>query len=636
VSEVLDYLDSKNIDYRVAPGSNVRTTCFFHGEEGEAKTGRLYIRVDDEAEVRGLFWCHVCEAKGSLNRIKSHFGDPIDTDTLPFGKKVQIFQAAAEYYSAALTKDDEALDYLLNERNLSPETIADLGLGAADGKLHDHLMSAEFSLEDIRSTGLVNSRGEDFFHPGTVTIPYFDQNNCVQIRGRILGATKNKYKTPPSQRPYLYNIDTMIDTNEVILCEGEFDAMLLCELGYNAIGVPGVRTFKENWVKFFSEMKRVYICFDTDEPGVDAAAKLASLLGSKAKIINLPKPASGVDVDVSEYFKSVGFDAAGFDLLLRKARSGNLVRVAEAFEAWLDREGNPDLKGLITGYAKLDAIIKPGMLPGQLAVFLARTGSGKTLQMVNFMHRMIVAKPDIKILFVSLEQTANEWYDRARRLQGFYNPELRPDINLNEATMGFYADNLIMTEKNRMSMEEFRSAIRQASEELEGPIDLVVVDYLGYWARAFKGEPYVRTSDAVMGLKEVAKEEELVVFSPHQVNRGSQPGTMIKTSDARESGVVEETADFLFAIEKPEAEVDIKTATGELNLHVLKSRHGGVGTRIEMMFAPTSLAVVPKLDDLYDSRFLRQAALEVRWRAQGTYEFETVLRNHREQKQELF
>lgn len=961
MSEVLDYLASKNIDYRVAPNSNVRTTCFFHEEEGEPHTGRLYIRVDDNDEVPGLFFCHVCEEKGSLNKIKKHFGDPIDNETIPQGKKVQIFQAAADYYAANLINDQKAMDYLLDERNLSPETINELQLGAADGDLLNHLLLMEFTKEDIRATGLVNGQDEDFFQQGTVTMPFFRQNSCIQIRGRVLEATKNKYRTPPGQKAILYNTDVMLDANEVILTEGEFDAMLLHDLGYKAIGVPGVRSFKEDWGRFFSEMKRVYICFDTDEPGRDGAARLAAYLGPKARILELPRPQTGQDTDVSDYLKSVDYDPAGFDLLLKKARSGSLVRVEDAYEAWLDREGNPDLQGLLTGYAKLDSIIRPGLLPGQLAVFLARTGSGKsqpivtemptpnghrklgdltvgdhvfgsdgkptkvtgvfdrgvldtyrvhfsdhsyldvgadhiwtveyqsgkrhtdrkrknlttselmqedlkkgrawryriplcgqveyeartvlfdpyvmgailangsfggtslvlttndqeisdrvglyeslrditsagyanrfiihdgkrrlrelgldglksadkfipdvyltgsvdqrisllqglmdgdgssranqgrsatlyhttserladgvielvnslggtasknfkwrkgchegvvnimlppevqqffssrknltvdksyktgprraivriehvgqdehrcisveaedslylgngsyvvthnTIQMVNFMHRMIKVKPDLKCLFLSLEQTANEWYERARRVQGFYDPNLHPDFGLNEETIGFYRDNLLMVEKNRVSMEEFRATIRQAKEEFESDLDLIVVDYLGYWSRAFKGEPYVRTSDAVMALKEVAKEESVAILSPHQVNRGSKPGTKIQTSDSRESGVVEETADFLLAIEKPLEEMNAQTAQGVLNLGILKSRHGGVGATVEMIFAPTSLAVVPQIDEIYGGEFYRQAQNEVKWRAQGEYNFEKVLERH--------
>lgn len=629
MSEVLDYLASKNIDFRVAPNANIRTACFFHGEEGEAKDGRLYIKVDEDAEVPGLFFCHVCEEKGSLNRIKRHFGDAVDTDAVPAGRKTQILQAAAEYYASCLESNPKALSYLMDERNLSPETIKELTLGVSDGGLLSHLLMMEFAKEDIRSTGLVTSRDEEFFPKNTITIPYFVQNSCVQVRGRVLDTNKNKYRTPAGQRAFLYNTDTMLDVNEVILCEGEFDAMTLHELGYNAIGVPGVRSFKDDWVKFFAEMKRVYICFDTDEPGMDGAARLAGILGPKAKIIELPRPASGMDTDVSDYLESVSFDTSGLDLLLKKARSGSLVRVEDAFEAWLDREGNPDLKGLETGYSKLDSIIRPGMLPGQLAIFLAKTGTGKTIQMVNFMHRMIAIKPDLKILFLSLEQTSNEWFDRARRIQGFYDTSLHPDVDLNERTVHFYRNNMMMVEKNRVSMEEFRAVIRQSKEEFEDDLDMVVVDYLGYWARAFKGEPYVRTSDAVMALKQVAKEESFVIFSPHQVNRGAQPGTKIKVTDSRESGVVEETADFLFAIEKPLEEMNAHTAQGALSLEILKSRHGGVGSSIDMIFAPTSLAVVPVIDDLYGDEYKRQAQQEVKWRQQGEYDFHKVLERHR-------
>ena len=631
MSEVLEYLASKDVEYRVAPNSNVRTTCFFHDSSREPHEGSLYIRYEQEADQPpGLFFCHVCHAKGSLNTIKRHFGDDPDADAIPQGQKVRILQAAAEFYANQLTESPKAIEYLLNERGISPETLNELQLGVATGDgLLNHLLLMEFKIEDIRTTGLINSRDEEFFPANTITIPYRFQNSVVQIRGRVLDATKNKYRTPPGQQAILYNIDSMLETNEVILTEGEFDAIILHELGYNAIAVPGTQSFKEEWAKYFTEMKRVFICFDTDEPGQDGAARLAAFLGSKARIIELPRPQSGLDIDLSDYLQSMEYDTSGFDLLLKKARTGSLVRVEDAFDNWMDREGNPNLKGLETGYSKLDSIIKPGLLPGQVAIFLARTGTGKTIQMVNFMHRMIQHKPDIKILFLSLEQTANEWFDRARRLQGFYDPELAPEFGLNESVIDYYKDNLLMVEKNRVDMEEFRAVVRQAREEWDGQLDLIVVDYLGYWARAFKGEPYVRTSDAVMALKQLAKEEEVVIISPHQVNRGSQPGTKIKTSDSRESGVVEETADFMLAIEKPIEEMNASTAQGTLSLEILKSRHGGVGTSIEMIFAPTSLAVVPRIDDLYSDEFYRQAQNEVKWRAQGEYDFEKVLERHR-------
>lgn len=482
--------------------------------------------------------CHVCEASGSLNKIKRHFGDFIGEDEASKGRKVQVLIAAADYYYDCLTKDSESLSYLTDKRGLSVEAIERFKLGVSDGKLNDHLLMNGFKIEDIRASGLVWDTGRDFFGAGNIMIPYFDQGKCVQIRGRDRTAVKNKYKTPPGQPVLLFNTDTLMEGEEVILTEGEFDAMILEDLGYSAIGVPGAKLFQAEWIKFFSAARRVYICFDSDPPGVDGAEKVSAILGAKARIVKMPEASPGESkVDPTEYVVGLGNGKDAFDLLLRSSRSGHIIRVEDAFEAWLDREGNSGLTGLKLGIEKLDAVIKPGLLPGQLMIPLARTGSGKSIAAINIMQRMIEVNPEVKILFISLEQTRNEWFERARRIHGFYHGDLDIATELNQSTINFYRNNLLMVDKNRLTIDELRTCIRQSEDELGDKIAMVVVDYLGYWARAFKGEPYVRTTDAVMGLKEVAKDTELVIFSPHQVNRGSQPGMDIKMNDARESVV---------------------------------------------------------------------------------------------------
>ncbi len=630
MTDVYDYLLSKDLELHPAPNLNVRTSCFFHEEEGPAHEGRLYIKVDPDAEVPGLFFCHRCEAKGSLNRIKYHFGDKVDDEDIFKGRKIQVYNEACDYYFNKLDKD--ALSYLMDGRGLSLELIEQNKLGVAKEGLNSHLLSLNFTIDEIQSTGLVWDTGKDFFNDGTIIIPYFDQGECVQLRGRDRKAKKNKYKTPPGQAGLLFNTDTLHDAEEVIITEGEFDALVLEDLGYNAVGVPGSRAFKGEWGRFFSEARRVYVAFDNDDAGREGSESVASHLGAKARIVEMPRHEPGKPkVDITHYFIEQGNRKEDFDHLLRISSTGVLIRVEDAFSAWLDREGNPNLKGLQLGYETLDKIIAPGMLQGQVGIFLARTGSGKTVMMINFMQRIIMANPKTNILFVSLEQTRNEWYERARRIHGFYNDRLLPETTLNTATIDYYKDNLMMVDKNRLTLDELRVCIRQTEDELGAKLDLVVVDYLGYWSRGFKGEPYVRTSDAVMALKEVAKDAEVVIISPHQVNRGSAPGTNIKVSDARESGVVEETADFLLSIMNADATPGVSTGsyTGDVKMIILKSRHGGLGAEIDIKFAPTSLAMVPANDNLFDPKYLQRALDEINWRNAGEYVYSKVLERHR-------
>ena len=83
------------------------------------------------------------------------------------------------------------------------------------------------------------------------------------------------------------------------LTEGEFDAILLEQLGINAVGVPGASTFRDDWRWLFVG-NDVRIIFDADKAGTDSALAVERLLRTVAErvaIVKLPD-----DHDVSSLF----------------------------------------------------------------------------------------------------------------------------------------------------------------------------------------------------------------------------------------------------------------------------------------------------------------------------------------------
>jgi replicative DNA helicase len=115
---------------------------------------------------------------------------------------------------------------------------------------------------------------------------------------------------------------------------------------------------------------------------------------------------------------------------------------------------------------------------------------------------------------------------------------------------------------------------------------------------------YEKVSNAVMQLKAMAKAAKVVVFSPSQVNRSAVEGKPIDLDDARDSGAIEETADFMFSIFRPDEALnpsgEDKTLqpSGTLRLTLLKSRHGGKDRVISLKFDMLHLSVVEEKDPL--------------------------------------
>lgn len=587
--DIENYLRSKGCDPKPAPPDEIHMLCFFH-DEPPGKRGRLYVNVADQ-EPPGLFNCFKCGESGALNKIRKHFGDPpLNTEEGGFqsdeGRKAhrEILQEAAAYYQKCLESNTEAMRYLQVERGLTEETISRHQLGWADGTLKLHLAKKGFSNEDIMSTGLMTKGQSDFLY-GHIAIPYHNLGSVIQIRGKEIGG---KYLTPSGQKASLFNLDALRGSDEVLITEGEFDALALEQQGYAAVGVPGAVSWQKHWTERFENVKRAYIVFDNDETGRRGSERLAVELGAKARIIHMPEAAPGQPkMDPSEFFVS-GHSKDDFEVLLRKSRGGNLLTVWDARDEWLEMQ---NVSGLPLGYDNIDAHIQPGLLPGQLLIWLAKTGAGKTILLLNFIHQMTQANPEFKALFVSLEQTRSEWMERARRIYRFHNPQAG-DLDV----LNYYADHLMITDKNRMTMEEMEDAVDEFELAQGKKPDVVFVDYLGYFARSFSGEGYERTSAAVMELKGFAKDHRLVVAAPHQVSRMVKFGEEMEADVGRESGVVEETADFLFGLWSKDMRKGLtenEKRSGEVVLKILKSRHGGVGSSATMKFCKHSLVMLP-------------------------------------------
>lgn len=631
---VLDYLNAKGVAYKPAGPYNVHATCFFHGED-PSKRGRLYINVDPNMSPPGLFLCHVCGEEGALNKIRKHFGDPwLDDDgnesvkgatKIASVQSLAVLKAAAEYYQDALCDAPEPFEWLRTKRGLTAETIGNHMLGWADGKLGSHLKSRGFTAKEIANCNLIKSDGTDFL-VNRITIPYLVNGHVMQIRGKDMDG---KYFTPPGDTVRPYNIDAARDAKMVILTEGELDALVLEQLGYNAVGVPGAQAWQDEWNGYLSEAKKIYACFDRDESGAKCYERVSKSLGARLRQILMPLAGPNEKKnDPSEWIAVKGHTAEDFAALIADATTTLVVDVKEAHAEWLKMEGNPVKNRISIGFPSLDLMIDGGIQNGQVVVLLARTGTGKTISLVNMFHNILQNDPGKKILFFSLEQTRNEWFDRALKVYSFYNNPKPKSLEEVETwrrylyerdekhrlkysiasfnipgMIDFYQENLMIADKNKITEDEFRVCVDDYIEATGSKPDIIAVDYLGYWARAFKGEGYERTTAAIMKLKELGKDLQVPIITPHQVNRMANDQDIGLTS-SRDSGAVEETADFVFGLQRvQQQEADAKNTgmrsidINELTINILKSRHGGKNRTLSIMEAPQSLTFMEKTNN---------------------------------------
>ncbi len=142
-----------------------------------------------------------------------------------------------------------AEEYLTN-RGLAPDSIRSFRLGYVADSMPGH--------EKYR---------------GRIAIPYLSPDLAtLQIRFRRLGDGDGaKYLTVPGDIPRPYNTRVLeLPVSTMAVCEGEIDAIAATQAGVPAIGIPGVKAWRNEWALPLDQYDVLYILADNDDSGQGA------------------------------------------------------------------------------------------------------------------------------------------------------------------------------------------------------------------------------------------------------------------------------------------------------------------------------------------------------------------------------
>jgi DNA primase len=129
-----------------------------------------------------------------------------------------------------------------------------------------------------------------------------------------------KMLTPPGASAELYGWDRVLaKPDRIIICEGEFDRLVLESRGFAAVtSTGGAGTFRAEWAEALKEIPGVYVCFDNDIPGRSGVARVARLI-PHARVVCLPDEV-GEGGDVTDFFVRLAKDREDFARLLGMAQ----------------------------------------------------------------------------------------------------------------------------------------------------------------------------------------------------------------------------------------------------------------------------------------------------------------------------
>ncbi len=241
--------------------------------------------------------------------------------------------------------------------------------------------------------------------------------------------------------------------------------------------------------------------------------------------------------------------------------------------------------GVPTGFTELDEVTN-GLHPGQMIIVAARPGVGKSTLGMDFMRSCSV-KHGLPSVIFSLEMSRTEIVMRLLSAEA--------KIKLGDMRSGRMSDDdwtrlarrmseiseapLFVDDSPNLTMMEIRAKARRLKQR--HGLKLVVVDYLQLMTSGKKVESRQQeVSEFSRSLKLLAKELEVPVVAICQLNRGPEQRTDKKpmVSDLRESGSLEQDADMVILLHRPDAFERDDPRGGEADLILGKHRNGPTAT----------------------------------------------------------
>ncbi len=204
-----------------------------------------------------------------------------------------LLTAAARYYAGKLRRSPEARAYLAS-RGVGLVTAARLGLGFAPGSgLRQALTSSGFAAGRVRESGLFMEGGAERF-AGMVVIPEIAGGRVRWLGGRAIDRERSpRFQALPGPKPVLGLGRLGPAPPWVVVAEGVFDWLVLGEWGLPACAALGTQGM-ERVAAALRGCPHVFLAFDNDTAGREAAARLAGLLGRHATVVSLPEGVADV------------------------------------------------------------------------------------------------------------------------------------------------------------------------------------------------------------------------------------------------------------------------------------------------------------------------------------------------------
>ncbi|MDN4061284.1 replicative DNA helicase [Massilia sp. YIM B02769] len=249
----------------------------------------------------------------------------------------------------------------------------------------------------------------------------------------------------------------------------------------------------------------------------------------------------------------------------------------------IEKRSEGESGAMPTGIAPIDRLFNGGLRPGQLIIVAGRPSMGKTALTSDIGLNMAA---DVSVLNFSMEMESQEIAARALSNRGRVPlASILGDMSGAEDWPGVTTgciklDSLRFAIDDTPAISLLDLRMKAKAWKRRHGLDVIIVDYLGLMSGGEGEKRHEQIGSYSRGLKALAKELGVAIIALAQLNRAveGRPDKRPMLSDLRDSGEIEQDADIVMLVHRPEMyEPENAELRGFAEVLVRKQRSGALG-----------------------------------------------------------
>lgn len=508
------------------------------------------------------FYCFGCNHKID---IYSYYKDHLNYTNNEIFQDIKLVESSrSSFYSAAnkvgeLTK--ECMEYV-KKRGISEHTAKAFNLGT---------------------------------YKNQIAFPYYKFKNIVgyKLRQPTKNYTGAKMTNIKGSKPYLFGSQLVeVPNSELIVCEGEFDAMVLYECGYrNAVsigaGANSIKTIFSQASEFLSNFQNIIIVSDNDEAGTKMDRDAIEILGKRAKLID--KKLYKLN-DINDEFYASGKEK--IRKIVESARfkiEGRRDLDVTPYLGISDNSGN----FIPTGISSVDNAIND-LEPKRLTLITGRSNGGKTTFVKQVVSNAIDngnkvylmnGENDADMLINDLYKTVigrdEKYYDTIKINKRYFK---EPTADSILALYKWHKNKLFMFNKGESKLKTLSELTNMIELEIKyNKYDLIVIDNLMSILSVSAAEKFEQQADFTQRLCDLSKLYNTHIILVLHPNKTYQKGEDMEMEQISGSSDIYNKADNIIAVTREYEEDKIEAGINGY-IQVIKNRYYGELTKTEVVF----------------------------------------------------